>query len=170
MALILDRTLLDRITGNRDSILSRETGIMELLIAESVRLKASVVTEDEKERGRRMILNFGHTFGHAIETASGLKHGFAIAAGMLIASRISVQQGLLSADDHTKITDILRDFNLLRPFQVKSSLLTELISRDKKKLGEEINFVLLEAPGKAVVRKIRLSDLAEYHDFMNEWQ
>jgi 3-dehydroquinate synthase len=170
MGLILDKPLLESVMENRDKIMARDTGVLKSLIARSVKLKAKVVTEDEKEAGKRMILNFGHTFGHAIEAASGQKHGLAVASGMLIACRISVQQGLLQAKDHAWITDIIRYFNLIRPFDLNPSILPEIISRDKKKAGKEINFVLLEKPGKAVIKKINLSELSEYHNYLNGWQ
>ena len=82
-----------------DKILDRQHKIIEEIIFESIKTKAKIVTKDEKETGVRALLNFGHTFGHAIEASGKYKkilHGEAVAKGMLIASKISLLEGLLT--------------------------------------------------------------------------
>jgi len=159
MGVILDSNLLKDIENNREAILKRDTSLLESLVSRSVRLKASVVTEDEKESGLRMILNFGHTFGHVIETAGDQKHGFAVASGMVLAAGISEQEGMLSVKELTRLVDLLKSFDLLKKSHIPAAKFSEMISKDKKKRGDEVSFVLLEGTGKAVVRNLTVEKL-----------
>lgn len=159
MGFILDETLVDDIEKNQDAILRRDINLMENLIIRSVRLKGAVVRADEKEEGLRMILNFGHTFGHIIESAAGLKHGFAVASGMVIAADISVSQGSLGRPERDRLVNLLGRFNLLTGYRIPASELEKSIHSDKKKNRDTINFVLLDSIGKARVEAIRLNDL-----------
>jgi 3-dehydroquinate synthase len=162
MGAILSSSLLALVEQSRESILRRDTSLLELLVYESVRLKASVVSEDEKETGKRMVLNFGHTFGHVIEAVTGQKHGFAIAAGMEISASVSVMEGLLAEADSKYLVKLLRDFNLLIENNVTPETYARMIISDKKRSGEDISFILLESPGNAVIRKIPLKKLTDY--------
>jgi 3-dehydroquinate synthase len=160
---IADSDLVEAIRKNIGSVLKRDTLLLTGLIARSVSIKASVVQQDEKETGIRMILNFGHTFGHAIEAQTGLKHGFAVAAGMIIAAKISTEIGILHPDEGKRLSDLLSSFKLLVKYSITYDQVKEFISRDKKKSGGDMNFVLLEKTGKAVVKKISVNKLLEYY-------
>jgi len=118
MGIILDNGLLDEIEKNREAILKRDNSILEYLVTRSVMLKAKIVTEDERESGRRMILNFGHTFGHVIETSGNQKHGFAVASGMVIAAGISELEGALGKTDVKSIINLLKSFNLIKKYDI----------------------------------------------------
>ncbi len=159
MGYILDSHLLRDIENNREEILKRDTSLMELMVSRSVSLKASVVREDERESGKRMILNFGHTFGHVIETLGKQKHGFAVASGMVLAAGISQQEGLLSVKELTRLVDLLKYFGLLKKYSIPTSGFGEMISKDKKKRGNEVSFVLIGEPGKAIVRNLTVEKL-----------
>lgn len=161
--IILDAGLIKTIEKDCDSVLKRDPRVLTELIARSVNLKASVVMEDEKEKGLRMILNFGHTFGHAIEAQTGLKHGFAVAAGMIIAADISVGLGILDPVERDRLSDLLNSFKLLMKYRITNDQLIDYIARDKKRSGETLNFVLLEKTGKAVVQKIGIERLLEHY-------
>ena len=96
-----------------------ESNVIEEIIYRSIQTKAKIVTKDEKENGIRAILNFGHTFGHAIEAHGKYKkilHGEAIAKGMKIASKISYLENRITEKDHKKIIDLLKlyEFDLSR--------------------------------------------------------
>jgi 3-dehydroquinate synthase len=130
-------------------------------------LKSFVVREDEKEYGRRMILNFGHTFGHVIETRARRKHGFAVASGMIIAADISVKEGLLQRNDRDRLFDLLSSYRLLRKHNISSDQFEKLIVQDKKKSGDSISFILLESIGKAIVRKYRMEQLLKIYRSLN---
>ncbi|MBA4321242.1 MAG: 3-dehydroquinate synthase [Odoribacter sp.] len=164
---ILDADLVTEIADNVDLILKRDTLLLSKLIKRSVDIKASVVREDEKETGIRVILNFGHTFGHAIEAQTGLKHGFAVAAGMIIAADISVRLGFLQPEDRNKLFNLLNSLELLVNYTITHEQVKELISQDKKKLGKSVSFVMLEKTGKAIVKKITVTKLLEYYKSLN---
>jgi 3-dehydroquinate synthase len=166
MAVILDPDMFGIIEKSTEKILQRDTDIMESLVYASVGLKASVVREDEKERGIRMILNFGHTFGHVIETLSNQKHGLAIASGMVIAAYISQKAGHLSIEEKNRIDDLIFRLNLVRDFSINPAGLEEIISRDKKKYGDEISFIMVDTIGKAVIRTMSAKKLMEYYNEM----
>lgn len=169
MGLIMDYNLFAKIENNCADILERDTSLLEYLVSVSLGLKASVVMEDEQElTGRRMILNFGHTFGHVIESAARLKHGFAVAAGMIIAAEISVSAGLLRKDDCTRIKALLRKLSLVPSYNLSEKIFETMLLKDKKKQGENINFVLLESLGKAVVMKIRLRDIMDIYKSLSQ--
>lgn len=165
--IIMDKALVNKIEQNSDLILDRNIEILTSLIARSVELKASVVREDEKESGRRMILNFGHTFGHVIETQASQKHGFAVASGMVIGADISVKEGLLHGDERDRISNLLSRYNLIRKHKISSDKFEKLIVQDKKKSGDAINFVVLQSIGKAVIRKYPVKQLLKLYRSLN---
>ena len=126
------------------------------LIARSVAIKAEVVSDDEREAGRRTLLNYGHTVGHAIEAITGYStylHGEAISVGMRVAGTISRELGLLSADDFARQQSLLRTFGLpdsAPGLSVDAVLEATLL--DKKVRGGSVRWVLLEGIGNAVTR------------------
>ena len=150
---IRDRSLLKLMQIERESILARDPRLLESIIAASIRMKASVVGEDEHESGVRMILNFGHTIGHAIEAVAGygkLLHGEAVGFGMLAALEISRLRGLPQKDFDAAVSLILAyglpEFKKLSP----RALLTATAG-DKKNSAGERRFILLRTPGAAYV-------------------
>ena len=153
-AIIGDRGLFDLIEQHHDEIIGRNTEILEIFISRSVRFKAAVVSEDERETGLRRILNFGHTFGHAIEMEQKLKHGFAVAAGMELAAQYSYENGLCNREDMNRISGILKLYKLTDYMPVSIEKMKQLLIHDKKKSGDDINFVFTSGMGNAVVQKI----------------
>ena len=160
---ICDANLVNDIEKNIDLILNRNIQILTELIARSVEIKASVVNEDEKEKGLRMILNFGHTFGHAIEANTGIRHGFAVAEGMMIAADISVEAGLLSGSERERLKNLLDSLKLLKNSKIPVEKIEQFLSQDKKKSGESMNFVLLRKTGKAIVKSYSIAQLIDYY-------
>jgi len=153
--LIQNKKLLSLLSHNIVDILDRQPGIVEQIIYESLKTKAKIVTQDEKETGIRAILNFGHTFGHAIEAHEKYKkilHGEAVAKGMLVASKISCLEGCISEKDFLKISSLLEayDFDLSLD-QYKYLDLKPFIFRDKKMQGGSLNLILLTGLSKAFV-------------------
>jgi 3-dehydroquinate synthase len=152
--LIRDAALFRFIESRREQIDRGDPGAMEKMVAASIGIKAEVVAFDERELGLRMILNFGHTIGHAIEAATGyrvLRHGEAIAWGMMIALDISRQRNLLTADAVRRVETLLRFFEPPPLPAVSSKRLLQAASGDKKNRAGVRRFVLLEGIGKAVV-------------------
>jgi 3-dehydroquinate synthase len=139
-----------------DALAGREPAALAHAILGSCRIKADVVAADERETGERALLNFGHTFGHAIETAAGYGtwlHGEAVAAGMVLASRLSTRVCGLPAADAERLVALLARARLpLVPPALPLARWLDLMGRDKKVEAGRLRFVLLEALGRAVVR------------------
>ncbi len=152
--IIRDRTLFDLLDRQREAILAGDPEALLEVISRSVRVKAEVVAADEHEGGLRMILNLGHTLGHAIEAATAyteLLHGEAVAWGMLAALHIASRRGLVNAADAVRMGEVIRAYGPLRPFDVPPPLLVALTARDKKNRGGARSFVLPLGIGDAVV-------------------
>ncbi len=133
--------------------------ILTHLIFESVLTKIEIVESDENEKGDRKLLNFGHTFGHALEKLYHISHGEAVAVGMLIAARLSVNLGMLSDDKLTGLEDLIKTTGLPTSMQWDPDNLAVVMRSDKKRKGSEMQFILLEDIGKAVIRNLPLADL-----------
>jgi 3-dehydroquinate synthase len=152
--LIRDAGLFRFIEENQRRICSFDPAALEKVVASSVRIKAEVVRLDERESGLRMILNFGHTAGHAIEAAGGfgaILHGEAIAWGMIVALRISRLRGWLKREDEERAVRLILRFNPPPPPSFSARRLLGLAAKDKKNSGRVRRFVLLRGIGKAVV-------------------
>lgn len=162
-AIIGDKELFELIERNGNLILSRDPQLLTDLVARSVKFKGAVVAEDEMEKGLRRILNFGHTFGHAIEMQKGIKHGFAIASGMELATEFSLKKGLINSEEKMRIIRMLEKFNLVDKLDISFSQLKKLILHDKKKSGNEIHFVFTNGIGKALVEKVPVTDVLDFY-------
>jgi 3-dehydroquinate synthase len=137
--------LFARMEKKASQILQRNPREIEWLIAECARLKAEVVSADEREAGLRRILNFGHTIGHALEAATGYRrflHGEAVAWGMIAAARIAVAVGKTDARTAVRITDTVRCFGSLPKVQVRGRDVLRLLQADKKTRNGVVHFVL----------------------------
>jgi 3-dehydroquinate synthase len=141
---------------NMDRLLARDTAALTHAIAESCRIKAEIVAADERESGDRALLNFGHTFGHAIEAGAGYGewlHGEAVAAGMVMAAALSVRLGAIAAADVERLRTLLRRAELpVDAPRLSAGRYLTLMSRDKKVSAGTMRFVLLDAIGAARVR------------------
>ena len=156
---IADAAMLDFLEAQRDAALELDEAIIAHLVYRSVEIKAGVVTRDEREQGERRKLNFGHTFGHALEKHTGIPHGEAVAIGMVLAARLSVEKGLLPHKDAERLERIIGSYGLpIQPPADISSLLTAL-RKDKKRQGSRIHFIFLDALGSARVEAVDVADL-----------
>lgn len=137
-----------------DAINQRREDTVVKMIARCVRNKAEVVREDEKERGVRALLNFGHTFAHAIETLTGYErylHGEAVAIGMLTATKMSEDLGACPAGSGDRLEHLLADFGLPRdwPSDISAGHAVESMAMDKKALDSGVRLVLISEIGQA---------------------
>ena len=156
---IADGRMLDFLENHRDAALDLDSAIIEHLVYRSVEIKAGVVTRDEREQGERRKLNFGHTFGHAIEKLTGIPHGEAVGIGMVLAATLSVQKGLLPPTDARRLERIVESYGLpVRPPVDAQSMLAAM-RKDKKREGARIHFVFLDALGSARVEEIPFDEL-----------
>ena len=154
-AFIQNKSLFSLLKKYTKKILLKDQKIIEEIIFLSLQTKAMIVTKDEKENGIRAILNFGHTFGHAIEAHGKYKkilHGEAVAKGMKVASKISYLENLISEKEHKEIIALLQNFEFdLSLKQYKYRELKPYIFRDKKIKSGKLNLVLLNKLSNAVV-------------------
>ena len=138
-----------------DRLLARDDEALTHAIAESCRIKAEIVAADERESGERALLNFGHTFGHAIEAGVGYGewlHGEAVGAGMVMAASLSARMGLITAEDAARLTRLVARAGMpVEPPRLGADRYLELMGRDKKVAAGAIRFVLLRALGDAFV-------------------
>ncbi len=130
-----------------------------------MRVKADVVNADERESGLRMILNLGHTLGHAIEAATEYKqllHGEAVAWGMLAAIRIAAARGLISAADADRVQSLIRAYGPMKLFRARAEDLVALTAKDKKNRSGARSFVLPTGIGSAtIVRDVGAQELLD---------
>ncbi len=129
---------------------------------DSVVIKSAIVNKDERERGERRKLNFGHTVGHAVEkTTDAFLHGEAISIGMVVATKLSARRGLLSKQEAKRVQDLLAKLTLPTSLDVEREKMVDAMKKDKKRMGDQIDFVLLNGIGKAVLEKIPIKELED---------
>jgi 3-dehydroquinate synthase len=154
-------TLFDRISRDRSAIFAKSAEALIAVISESCRIKAAVVSGDEKEAGPRRILNFGHTAGHALEAVTKYRryrHGEAIAYGMLVAAELGVSRGALADRDRKALADLIVSLGPLPPIaDLPVAQILEAIRHDKKVVAGKLHFVLPTAIGATTI----VDDIAE---------
>jgi 3-dehydroquinate synthase len=152
---VWDPLLFDWLDRNMDKLLARDADALTYAIARSCEIKATVVAKDEREHNLRAILNFGHTFGHAVEAATAYEtylHGEAVGLGMLIAADLSHRLGLIDAAVTQRVRDLLARTGLpTEAPQVGAARALELMQMDKKVLAGTVRLVLLDRLGRAIV-------------------
>ncbi len=160
-AIIADADMFAFLEQNSPKALVLERSVIQRLVFESVDIKAGVVEQDEREQGERRKLNFGHTFGHAIEKTAGLRHGEAVSLGMVIAGALSVEKGLLHPDEQGRIVALLKSLGLPVRMEVDKQAVLDAMQKDKKRQGDSIKFVLADGLGQALVQDVSLQELAD---------
>ena len=153
---IADEAFLGWIERNIGALVARDKEALAHAVARSCEIKADVVAQDEREEGLRAILNFGHTFGHAIEAALGYGrwlHGEAVGCGMVMAADLSARLGLVGPGYVERLTRLIAEAGLpIHAPAVDPDALIELMRIDKKSQAGEIRFVVIEGEGRASVR------------------
>jgi 3-dehydroquinate synthase len=156
---IMDLEFLEYLDEHMEGLLGLETGVLEKVVTRSATIKAEVVQNDEKESGLRRILNFGHTFGHAIERDKQVLHGEAVATGMVMAARLSHTLGMISLSELDQLVNVISKAGLPEVQVLDPEVIYNNIRMDKKKSGEDIRFVLLHGLGSTTIKTIPLSEL-----------
>ena len=153
--LIRDASFFEWLEDNIKGIIKRDSQLLIEAVVRSCQNKADIVESDEFESGIRAILNLGHTFGHAIETATGYGkwlHGEAVATGMVMAAYLSEQMGWLKKEDNQRIKTLLIHSNLpINPPEISLQEFLDLMQLDKKTKEDQINLVLQQGIGKAIL-------------------
>jgi 3-dehydroquinate synthase len=155
-AAIADAGFFAWLEANAEGLVAGDEALLEHAIATAVAFKAGVVSRDERERGERMLLNFGHTFGHAIETAQGyggLLHGEAVAVGLVLAATLSAQLGLASPEDTRRLRELLTRLGLPTavPAGLQAPALLAHMRLDKKAVSGLPRLILWRGIGRAEV-------------------
>jgi len=163
--IIRDAELFALLEREHEPILAGDSQILANVVAASVRVKADVVNADERESGLRMILNLGHTLGHAIEVATEYKqllHGEAVAWGMLAAIRIAAARGLITAVDSDRMQSLIRAYGPMKMFHADAAHLVALTAKDKKNRSGARSFVLPTGIGSVtIVRDVSERELLD---------
>ena len=164
-ALIKNKNLFETLEEEYQELLARNKDVLEKVVTDTITIKVKVVERDVEESGERRVLNFGHTFGHAIEKTAGLPHGEAVSIGMAIATDISVIRGMLTKDESRQIKTLLQKVNLPVKIPCDPDSLLDAVKRDKKRHQKDIYFVLLSGIGRAETEEISYQELKDYtHD------
>lgn len=152
---IADAGLFDLMHHRSDQVLAHDAATLDRMISDSVRIKAEVVSEDEKEGGRRRILNFGHTFGHALEAETGYSrflHGEAVAWGMKAAGALARMAGILKPRDEQRIIECIEAYGPLPSLEgIDADRLASRLKGDKKTIQGRVHFVLPDKIGQVRV-------------------
>ena len=164
--MIASPELFTQVDEGLTALFAREPGPLVRIIAESCRIKADVVGEDERESGRRRILNFGHTAGHALEAVTRyrrFRHGEAVGFGMLVACELSVTRGVLPRDDRDRLAALITKMGPLPPVaDLDAPSVVEAVARDKKVVDGTLHFVLPVAMGRtAIATDVTTAELLE---------
>ena len=154
--LILDKEFFEFLESNAGRLIKLEQDVVSKAIIRSASLKAQVVSQDEKERGQRIILNYGHTVAHGLEAAtqySSFLHGEAVAIGMMGAAKLSQKSGILPANVVKRQQSLLRKFGLPTTFSATGlAEIAKAMEVDKKTRAKKIRWVLLKDIGKTAIR------------------
>ena len=174
-AVIRDANLFRYMEKNAAALLSGDPAALSRVVTASVKVKADIVSQDERESGLRMLLNFGHTIGHAIEAATRYKqllHGEAVAWGSLAALNVAIARNTIKQSEAERIAALLFAYGPLPPFRATAAKLVALTANDKKTRSGSRSFVLPTGIGGAtVVRDVSDSELTEAtHRMLNVMQ
>ena len=156
IAAVRDAEFLAWLEYNSEAIMAREPAAISRVIKHSIVNKAEIVAEDERESGVRALLNFGHSFAHALETLTGYRqylHGEAVAIGMLVASRLSERRELCNAGFSERLGKLLRSFDLPLdlPPELDSNDIIETMKLDKKVIAGSVRLILVKSAGQGII-------------------
>ncbi len=159
-AAIADADFFSYLEGSMEKAINLDKDALYRIVCSCIGIKTGMVSRDEQECAERMLLNFGHTFGHAIEKTTGLPHGASISIGMMIEAGLSVRKGLLSRESYDRIEMLLMRANLPTTIGIDDAeALSDAIMKDKKRAGGEIHTVLLDGIGKARIERIDIDEI-----------
>lgn len=163
-ACIKDEVMFYELENNNIEYYINNRNAAAALIEKNVAIKTSVVVADEFEKADRFQLNFGHTFGHAIENLYNLPHGFAVSIGMVMAAKISEEINDLERISVDKLKKLLVQYELPITQKINGAEVLELLVKDKKRTGEAINFVLLNKIGEGTVKQLSFHTITSLLD------
>lgn len=157
-ALIGNHQIYNYLINNKQDILNRNTDILEQIVNLAAKQKAEIVAKDPNDKNFRHVLNFGHTIGHSIELSENLPHGIAVIKGINAAIDLSVKFELLAKHKADEIKELLIAYDYDISYTIDKQQIA-ILSKDKKKDGNEIQFVLLDEIGSAVIKKLPIGNI-----------
>lgn len=158
-AVVGDSELFSYLEENLSADIYHSTAQMQYIVRRAVAVKAAIVEDDERESGRRRLLNLGHTIGHAIERCTHeLNHGEAVAIGMSLIAHVACELGMINISDKERIDNLLLKLGFSFSLPVSMHEILKATLQDKKKSADEINIVLPIAIGECVVRKMKFEE------------
>lgn len=158
-ACIKDASLFELLEQKRLEDFQQNHSLLSELIARNVQIKSDVVSKDEFETGDRKLLNFGHTIGHAVENTYELLHGHAVSIGMAAACGLSVAVSGFSVAEQERVLQVLQQYRLPVHLLYDRKKVFDILKMDKKRVRDDISFILLKRIGHAVIQKIPLKEL-----------
>ena len=161
-ACIKDSALFDMLESTTLEEFKSSPGLLTELVRRNVDIKTGIVIKDEFENGERKLLNFGHTFGHAIENLYKLPHGHAVSIGMVIAAILSTEINGLDLTSKNRIIQLLHKYSLPTSLAFDKKNVFKVLKMDKKREREEISFVFLNQIGDAVTRLVHIKQLEDF--------
>lgn len=169
-ACIKDASLFELLEQKRLEDFQHDHLLLSELIARNVQIKSDVVSKDEFETGDRKLLNFGHTIGHAVENTYELLHGHAVSIGMAAACGLSVAVGGFSVAEQERVLQVLQQYRLPVHLSYDRKKVFDILKMDKKRVRDDISFILLKRIGHAVIQKIPLKELEVLTENINPSQ
>ena len=163
-AAIMDHEYFSFIDAHYQQALALDNGVIKRLIHDSAAIKSAIVNADAREKGERKKLNFGHTFGHAIEKTTAISHGQAVSVGMALAAKFSVEKGFLAPEDAARLSGLLQKTGRPTALDLDKERVLEALKKDKKRDGDAIDFVFLTSLGNAAVKRISLGEARRFMD------
>jgi 3-dehydroquinate synthase len=159
-ALLADKEMFSILENKKEDILALKDEVIEELVYRSVKIKSAVVNEDEREQGKRKLLNLGHTIGHAVEKTYSVSHGKAVAIGIRYAVQLSVNKNYLDKQVAERIISLLDTYNF-SDLKVDESKIFSAILKDKKKTGTFLSFIFLRNIGEPIIEEVTFEELKE---------
>lgn len=161
-AIIFDADMLAVIEKHENLLSSFNPEVMQYLVKRSVEIKADIVSADELETGLRRKLNLGHTWGHAVESVTGIFHGYAVSIGLAFAAHFSVYKGYLSREEHDRIITLLDSLKLPTTINADLAPILNSLAHDKKKQKDSIHFVFISSIGEVKTELVSIDEIKTF--------
>lgn len=161
-AVIADAQAFEKIDRNADRLLALDREVLDPLIGWSIRLKQRYVEADEFDHNERRQLNFGHSWGHAVEAVTGMHHGLAVSIGMVFATRFAQYKGHCDMKTVERLENLLAKLGLPLETDVLKWVIFDVLQRDKKRVENAINFIFPTRIGEVIVEKVTFDELRDY--------
>lgn len=161
-SMIADKTMFDYFKEQSKALLALDDGVIRELIPWSIQIKKDFIEADLYDHSIRRTLNFGHTWGHAVEAVTGMHHGLCVAIGMYFATRFAVQKGYCDSSLLTELGELLVQYGLPTATTVLPWVVFEAMKRDKKRSSSNIHFILPRDIGTTEIVDVSLDELKSF--------